>query len=95
MIKQQRWNWHYNLECNASDSYLVCLDDVLDIRDTGNFDRFEFDYVGVIIGDDIKFGNNIIVTDFTRVAKIDKSLNEIKKLYKDIRCCWWNYKKHI
>ena len=53
MIKQQRWNWHYNLECNASDSYLVCLDDVLDIRDTGNFDRFEFDYVGVIIGDEI------------------------------------------
>lgn len=33
----------------------------------------EFDYVGVIIGDDIRFENYRIVTDFTKRAKIDKS----------------------
>ena len=43
----------------------------------------EFDYVGVIIGDDIRFENDHIVTDFTRRAKTDQSLKGIKKLYKD------------
>ena len=43
----------------------------------------EFDYVGVIIGDDIRFEDDHIVTDFTRRAKTDQSLKGIKKLYKD------------
>jgi len=43
----------------------------------------EFDYVGVIIGDDIRFVDDHIVTDFTRRAKTDQSLKGIKKLYKD------------
>lgn len=43
----------------------------------------EFDYVGVIIGEDIRFQNGKIITDFTKRAKTDKSLNGIKKLYKE------------
>lgn len=43
----------------------------------------EFDYVGVIIGDDIRFENGHVVTDFTRRAKTDQSLKGIKKLYKE------------
>ncbi len=43
----------------------------------------EFDYVGVIIGDDIRFENDHIVTDFTKRAKTDQSLKGIKKLCKD------------
>lgn len=42
----------------------------------------EFDYVGVIIGDDLRFENGHIVTDFTKRAKTDQSLKGIKKLYK-------------
>ena len=43
----------------------------------------EFDYVGVIIGDDLRFENGKVVSDFTKRAKTDQSLKGIKKLYKE------------
>lgn len=43
----------------------------------------EFDYVGVIIGEDIRYENGKIVTDFTKRARTDQSLKGIKKLYKE------------
>lgn len=41
----------------------------------------EFDYVGVIIGEDMSFDGEHIVTDFTKRAKTDRSLFGIKKMY--------------
>lgn len=43
----------------------------------------EFDYVGVIIGNDMRYENGKIITDFTKRAKTDQSLKGIKKLYKE------------
>ncbi len=43
----------------------------------------EFDYVGVIIGDDIRYEDGHIVTDFTKRASTDQSLKGIKSLYKE------------
>ena len=43
----------------------------------------EFDYVGVIIGDDMRFENGHVITDFGKRAKTDQSLKGIKKLYKE------------
>lgn len=43
----------------------------------------EFDYVGVIIGEDMRYEGGHIVTDFTRRAKTDQSLKGIKSLYKE------------
>ena len=42
----------------------------------------EFDYVGVIIGDDMRFAANHVVTDYTKRAKTDQSMKGIKKLAK-------------
>jgi DUF2075 family protein len=42
----------------------------------------EFDYVGVIIGEDLKYENGRVVTDFTKRATTDQSLKGIKSLYK-------------
>ncbi len=42
----------------------------------------EFDYVGLIIGDDMRYENNHIVTDFTKRASTDQSMKGIKKLDK-------------
>ncbi|HJJ35643.1 MAG TPA: DUF2075 domain-containing protein [Methanocorpusculum sp.] len=42
----------------------------------------EFDYVGVIIGDDLRYENGHVVTDFTRRASTDQSLKGIKNLNK-------------
>ncbi len=41
----------------------------------------EFDYVGVIVGDDIRYEKDHVVTDFNKRAKTDQSLKGIKKLY--------------
>ncbi|MCR5431875.1 MAG: DUF2075 domain-containing protein [Lachnospiraceae bacterium] len=43
----------------------------------------EFDYVGVILGDDIRYENGHVITDFNKRAKTDQSLKGIKKLYKE------------
>ncbi|WP_249029056.1 DUF2075 domain-containing protein [Tannockella kyphosi] len=43
----------------------------------------EFDYVGVIIGDDLRYENDKIVTDFTKRAKTDQSIKGLKKLKKE------------
>ncbi|MDO4317885.1 MAG: DUF2075 domain-containing protein [Lachnospiraceae bacterium] len=43
----------------------------------------EFDYVGVIIGNDLRYEDEKIVTDFTKRAKTDQSLRGIKKIYKE------------
>ena len=40
----------------------------------------EFDYVGVIIGNDIRYENGHIVTDYTKRASTDQSLKGIKTL---------------
>lgn len=43
----------------------------------------EFDYVGVIIGDDIRYEDGHIITDYTKRAKTDQSIKEIKKIAKE------------
>lgn len=42
----------------------------------------EFDYVGVIVGEDIRCENGEVITDFTKRAKTDQSLKGIKSLSK-------------
>lgn len=42
----------------------------------------EFDYVGVIIGDDMRFENGKVITDYTKRARTDNSLKGIKTLAK-------------
>lgn len=43
----------------------------------------EFDYVGVIIGDDLRYENGRIITDYTKRAKSDNSLKGINKISKE------------
>ena len=43
----------------------------------------EFDYVGVIIGDDIRYEDGHIVTDYTKRAATDQSLKGINKIAKE------------
>lgn len=45
--------------------------------------RLEFDYVGEIIGDNLRMEDGKLVTDFTKRAKTDQSLRSIKKLAKE------------
>ncbi|URM33139.1 DUF2075 domain-containing protein [Cytobacillus firmus] len=42
----------------------------------------EFDYVGVLIGPDLRYENGQVITDYTKRAKTDQSLKGIKTLAK-------------
>ncbi len=43
----------------------------------------EFDYVGVIIGDDLRYENGKVITDYTKRASTDQSLKGIKKMSRE------------
>lgn len=43
----------------------------------------EFDYVGVIIGEDLRYQNGQVIVDHAKRAKTDKSLFGIKKMFKE------------
>ncbi len=43
----------------------------------------EFDYVGVIIGEDLRYENDKVVTDHTKRASTDRSLWGLKKMLKE------------
>ena len=43
----------------------------------------EFEYVGVIIGDDLRYENGHLVTDYTKRAKTDQSIRGLKKMEKE------------
>lgn len=43
----------------------------------------EFDYVGVIIGDDLRYENGRLVTDFKQRASTDTSIKGLKSMYKN------------
>lgn len=43
----------------------------------------EFDYIGVIIGDDLRFEDGQVVTDYTKRAKTDQSIKGVKKWMKE------------
>lgn len=66
-----------------SQTYAIDHTSVNEIGCIHTSQGLEFDYVGVIIGSDMRYNNNRIVTDFTRRAKTDQSLKGIKKMYKE------------
>ncbi len=43
----------------------------------------EFEYAGVIVGDDLRYENGAVITDYTKRAKMDQSLRGVKKLAKE------------
>lgn len=66
-----------------TSTFAIDEDSVNEIGCIHTSQGLEFDYVGVIIGDDMRYENGHIVTDFTKRASTDQSLKGIKKLYKE------------
>ncbi|MBE5935491.1 MAG: DUF2075 domain-containing protein [Lachnospiraceae bacterium] len=75
----------FEISWNLSGSETFAIDET-SVNEAGcihTSQGLEFDYVGVIIGEDMRYEDGRIVTDFTKRAKTDKSLNGIKRLYKE------------
>ncbi len=66
-----------------TSTFAIDEDSVNEIGCIHTSQGLEFDYVGVIIGEDMRYEDGKVLTDFTRRAKTDQSLKGIKKLYKE------------
>ncbi len=74
----------FEMSWNLGNSKPFAIDDT-SINEVGcihTSQGLEFDYVGVIIGDDLRVENGKIVTDFSKRARTDQSLKGIIKLNK-------------
>lgn len=80
-IKIADFEMSWNL--GNTSTFAIDEDSVNEIGCIHTSQGLEFDYAGVIIGDDMRYENGHIVTDFTKRAKTDQSLKGIKKLYKE------------
>lgn len=74
----------FEMSWNLSNTSTYAIDDssVNEIGCIHTCQGLEFDYVGVIIGEDIRYENGHIVTDMFKRAKTDHSIKGLKGLYK-------------
>ena len=81
VIEEHNFEMSWNL--NSSTTYAIDENSVNQVGCIHTSQGLEFDYVGVIIGKDLIYKNDKIVTDFTKRARTDQSLKGIKKRYKE------------
>lgn len=72
-----RWN------LGSSPTWAIDKNSINEIGCIHTCQGLEFDYVGVIIGDDMRYEDGHIVTDYTKRASTDNSLKGIKKIAKE------------
>lgn len=68
-----KWNF------NSTNTWAIDADSFDQVGCIHTSQGLEFDYVGVIIGKDMLFENNKVITDYTARAKTDHSLKGIRK----------------
>lgn len=74
---------NFEMSWNLGQAQTFAIDD--SVNEAGcihSTQGLEFDYVGVIIGDDLKYEDGNVVADFSRHASTDPSLRGLKKLMK-------------
>lgn len=82
-INIKEFNFHMSWNLGNSSTWAIDKESVNEIGCIHTSQGLEFDYIGVIIGEDLRFENNRIITDFTKRAKTDQSLKGIKSIYKN------------
>ena len=76
------FNFEMSWNLGNSQTWAIDPDSVNEIGCIHTCQGLEFDYVGVIIGEDLRYENGKIVTDVTERAKTDQSIRGIKKMIK-------------
>jgi uncharacterized protein len=76
---------NFSMSWNLGNSETWAIDEH-SLREAGcihTCQGLEFDYVGVIIGDDLIYKDGQVQTDYTKRAKTDQSLKGLKKMLKE------------
>ncbi len=74
------YNFAMSWNLGNSQTWAIDSESVNEIGCIHTAQGLEFDYVGVIIGDDLRYEKNQIITDVTKRAKTDKSTKGIKTM---------------
>lgn len=77
------YNFEMSWNLGNSSTWAIDPDSVNEIGCIHTAQGLEFDYAGVIIGNDLRYENGKIITDVTERAKTDQSVKGIKKLLKN------------
>ena len=80
-IKIGDYGISWNLD--GGDAFAINPDSVHEAGCIHTSQGLEFDYVGVIIGDDMRYENGEIITDYSKRAKTDQSMKGIKGITKN------------
>lgn len=75
----------FEMSWNLGDGSIYAISDT-SVNEAGcihTTQGLDFDYVGVIMGDDIRYEAGHVVTDFTKRASTDQSIKGLKKMYKE------------
>lgn len=79
-IPKYNFAMSWNLENNQT--WAIDSESINEIGCIHTAQGLEFDYVGVIIGDDLRYENNQIITDVSKRAKTDQSIKGLKTMNK-------------
>ena len=82
-IKIPEYGFEISWNLDGGENFAIGTTSVNEAGCIHTVQGLEFDYVGVIIGDDLRYENGQILTDYTKRAKTDTSLNGIKKIAKE------------
>lgn len=80
-IPEFDFNMSWNL--GSTSTWAIDTDSINEAGCIHTCQGLEFECVGVIIGDDMRYENGVIVTDHKKRAKSDHSLRGLKTKYKD------------
>ncbi|HWK24581.1 MAG TPA: DUF2075 domain-containing protein [Ureibacillus sp.] len=80
VIPEYNFSMSWNL---GNEIWAISEDSIYEAGCIHTCQGLEFDYVGVIIGDDIRYENGQVITDYTKRAKTDQSIKGIKKKIKE------------
>lgn len=82
-IQIPEYNFEMSWNLGNSTTWAIDSESINEVGCIHTCQGLEFDYVGVIIGNDLQYENGHIVTDYTKRARTDTSLNGIKKIAKE------------
>ncbi|MCU7558432.1 DUF2075 domain-containing protein [Macrococcus capreoli] len=82
-IEIPEFNFAMSWNLNSKEPWAIGTNSVHEVGCVHTSQGLEFDYVGVIIGNDLRMQNGKIITDYTKRAKTDQSLKGIRKGIKE------------
>jgi DUF2075 family protein len=82
-INLPEYDFHMSWNLSASGPWAIGGDSIEQCGCIHTCQGLEFDYVGVLIGDDLRYEQDRVITDASKRARTDQSLKGLQKMKKE------------